>query len=200
MRAVRDSLWLAVLGAGCAHVETHPEQWADEATPPQQVIEVEAPRVGPVVGIDIGANWSVGPELGSRVGARLRLGRHTALSLFFDYQLVQLEPPFTNSLRPSEVEPAPLLAHLFRGVARVELISASASPHVLIPGLTAGLFVGAGAGVAAGQVDANFIGGLHLAMTRLQPTLIWIPVFFDLGMGWGLSGNPSWRFVFGVGL
>ena len=184
-----------LLLAGAAHAE----QWADESAPAPPIAEEEGPRIGPVVGLHIGANLNVGPELGSRAGVRIRWGRHTALSLFFDYQLAQFEAPVPVSpFQPSEA--SPLLGHFFRGVARLELISASASPRVLIPGLTAGLFVGAGAGVLSGEVFPSFVAGLHLALTRLEPTQLWFPVFFDLGMGGGTIGLPGWRFVFGVGL
>jgi hypothetical protein len=72
---------------------------------------------------------------------------------------------------------------------------------VLLPKLTAGLYFGSGVGHVAGEpLVALFSGGVHLALTRLEPSGWWFPVFFDLGLEAPWGAAPAWRFAFGVGI
>lgn len=59
----------------------------------------------------------------------------------------------------------------------------------------------AGVGHVPGEpLVALFSGGLHFALTRVEPSGWWFPVFFDLGLEGPLGVAPAWRFAFGVGL
>lgn len=72
---------------------------------------------------------------------------------------------------------------------------------MLVPKLTAGVYVGAGVGLLPGEVTGFLSGGLHLAITRLDPSGWWFPVFFDLGLqGAPLGNGLGWRFSMGVGI
>ncbi len=168
---------------------------------------MSSPRLGPVAGLHLGVSaWStLAPDIGARAGVRLRLGEHAAISVFTDFQLVTLPPaprqPVPNPIRGQTMTPELLLAQTWLGFARIELIGSSASSVILVPKLTAGLYFGAGAALAPGYPAAPlFSGGLHFALTRLEPSGWWIPVFFDLGLDATLTSPPMWRFAFGVGL
>jgi hypothetical protein len=196
-----NASWLVLLAIGAT------EQWADEPSPPQDPPKVSSPRLGAVAGLHLGVSaWTtLAPDIGARAGVRLRLGEHAALSSFVDFQLITLPPaprqPFPNPIRGQTMGPELLLAQSWLGVARIELISSSASSVILVPKLTAGLYFGAGAALAPGYPAAPlFSGGLHLALTRLEPSGWWIPVFFDVGLDATPTSLPMWRFVFGVGI
>lgn len=183
------------------------EQWADEpVAPPEPPPKVSSPRVGLVAGVHLGLPGSyVAPDVGVRSGVRLRVGEHAALSLFADLDLVWLDDPQhpPTQSHTGEVTPAPvILAQRLAGFARLELISSSASSVMLVPKLTAGLYFGAGVGLVPGEVaDGYLSGGLHLGITRLDPSGWWFPVSLDLGLeGSPLGGGLFWRLLFGVGI
>lgn len=168
-----------------------------------------SPLVGPVGGLHVGlsAASAIAPDLGARAGVRLRLGEHAALSLFADADLIWIDwsPPqsatSSNRLRPPRTPLDPLFAQRLVSSARIELISSSASTVMLVPKLTAGLALGAGVIFAGGEVAVAVLsGGLHLGLTRLDPSGWWFPVSLDLGLEGSPGGSTSWRLVFGVGL
>ena len=210
-----------MLVAGVARGET----WADEPTPPPP-LELRAPPLfGLTAGMHLmlGTGSNVGPSPGARLGLRVRLGQHVALSIMGMYELESFltwnwnSSGFTGSF--TEVA---LHAHVVHGVLRLELFSQSAFEHLLVPELTVGLFAGAGGafesnrGLFAGaggafesdRASASFLGGVHLGLTRLRPSGWWFPLFVEVGVqvfSFGGSGTPQvtaplWRVAVGVGL
>lgn len=193
--------WILLLALGAT------EQWADEPVPPPEPPRVSSPRAGLVAGVYVGLPGSfIAPALGTRVGVRLRLGERAALSLFGDLAFAWFDDPlhpYPVQIAPGSFAPAPvILAERLAGIARLELISSSASSVMLVPKLTAGLYFGAGVGLAPGEAAVGLLsGGVHLGITRLEPSGWWFPVFFDLGLqGSLLGGGLGWRLAAGVGI
>jgi hypothetical protein len=129
-----------------------------------------------------------------------------ALSVFADAEFVWFPPPplqpVLNPIRGQTMTAQPLLAERLIGFARIELIGSSASSIILMPKLSVGFSLGAGAGLVPGQATVGLLsGGLHLGITRLEPSGWWFPVFLELGLeGTPLGGGATWRFALGVGL
>lgn len=133
---------------------------------------------------------NLGPIGGARLGIRLRLGRHTALSLMTMYEFESFSARTLNEVTTE---------HLVSGVVRLELFSVSAFERLLVPELSIGFFLGAGAAFTGSQTAATFFGGLHLGMTRLRPSGWWFPVFVEVGLQ-SFAVNSGWRLSVGVGL
>ncbi len=203
--------WALVVLSGCAHVASTPrapEQWSDE--PPAAAVPVEAtpepPRVGPVVGVHIGASVGrTGPDLGGRLGARFRVARHVDVSLYADVQVAESRVIRFCTTLSCAPRVDPYTVAIATAVARVSVVSDGHIGPFFVPTLTLGAFVGGGVGWDSGAPGfpatsgGGMRAGLHLGMTRL-PNGWWFPVFLEAGV----LGLPfvahAFTFVFGVGL
>ncbi|MGV3625216.1 MAG: hypothetical protein ACO1OB_30665 [Archangium sp.] len=185
------------------------EQWADEAPAKEQPAVVEGPFVGPVGGVHLGASLgNAGPEFGVRLGARVRIAPHLALSVFVDGQWT------TNVIygrcdlgRLCESEP--FISTLASVITRLEFINEGSLGPLLVPRLSAGVFVGGALGIAPpvevagvtipGGIAPGLRLGLHFGFTRL-PNDWWVPFFLDLGTLCSTGGCNELNFVAGIGL
>lgn len=186
------------------------EQWADEEQVTAPRTEIEAPRIGPVVGAHIGASLgNQAPDVGGRLGARFALTRHLGLSVYVDAQWAQERIAF-RCYRWRDCAGAHFTTTLLTGVARLEFITDGRIGPLLVPGFTAAVFVGGGAAfVEAYQLTPSLFEpaktvpfarvGLHLGMTRL-PNGWWFPFFVELGSLCAAEGCTELNFVAGVGL
>lgn len=189
--------WVVVMSLTAAT-----EQWADEApaSEPLTVEPAQYPRVGPVIGAHLGASLSHwGPDVGGRIGLRVRPARHFALSLFFDGQHFEAT---------SQNQPSNRSVTLWTGVLRAELVADGQWGPLFVPAITFGAFIGAGAELmpiddplqTTTSTYAGFRAGLHLGFTRL-PNGWWFPFFLDVGGLCYPNYGCGWLyFVAGVGL
>lgn len=204
--------WWAVLLSGCAHVASTPrapEQWSDE--PPAAAVPVETspepPRVGPVVGVHLGASLgNIGPDFGGRLGARVRIARHLELSALADAQW----SPHESFWRCKQPEcPTTWRSSHLGGQLRLAVVSDGRIGRLFVPAVTLGAFVGAGVfGIPALElsdlsvppvIEPFFRAGLHLGVTRL-PNGWWFPVFLELATLIYSDGSKQLAFLAGVGL
>ena len=184
--------------AGLARAET----WADEPSLRPSAPLSKPPLFGVTGGVHLMTGYGyVAPAVGSRLGLRVRLGQHAALSAMTLYELHTLD--FVE--RGVQVLQA---AHLFYGVLRLEAFSVSAFDRLLVPEFSVGFFAGAGVEVNPTVVLPSFVGGIHLGMTRLRPSGWWFPLFVELGVAFFIYefqgktdiAGAVWRLSVGVGL
>lgn len=193
----------------CARLAFAQEQWADEPAPTPVVEAEPGPVVGPVAGVWLGASGSwVGPDVGGRLGVRVRLIRNFAISVFGDLQVSEID----DSGRCSGYSPTPCVVTrssmaATTGVVRLEFVTDGALGVAFLPRLTFGLFGGVGAAwwpdepltpTSPVKPYTIFRFGLHFGFTRL-PNGWWFPVFVDVGLMGELTYSPFFYFVAGVG-
>ncbi len=175
-----------------------PEVWRDER-PAAPVVRPRPPRVGFTGGLQLGstARSTEGPVPGFRAGIRLGLAQHAALSLYTSWEF---ESPRAVVLNPGEAAVVEI-QHLLHAVARLELMTVSAFPRLLVPELSIGFLVGVGV-LPASETSAtapSLMVGVHLGMTRLRPSGWWFPFFLEVA--YEVAGAPpSFRFAAGIGL
>ncbi len=189
------ALVVGMLVAGSARAET----WADEPALSLST-SAEPEPVTPFLGLTAGVHLLLGlnldaPAAGVRLGLRVLLGSHAALSVIGMYELAP------NADRQGMAVPS---GHLLHAVVRLEGFNISAFERLLVPELTVGLFAGGGAGFVDPAITTpSFLGGIHFGLTRLRPSGWWFPFFVEVGMEFFFGREPAiglWRLGVGVGI
>lgn len=181
------------------------EQWADEPAPAAPPSLRPPPPLGLTAGLQLSVPFgpNASPTPGVRLGLRLRLAQHLALTVLTTAEFAT----YVDWTRPltGVGEFAKTSELVGYGLLRLEVFTASAFENLLVPELSFGFYGGAGAGFTLNRATATLQAGVHLGITRLRPSGWWCPVFIDVGLDWWespprLLDDGRWRFAVGVGL